>query len=218
MNRPIANALYGATLGLALIWSHSTAAALFSLGGTIPVTANVFAVPVEISDAANVTFWQFDLHYNPSNVQINTSCDTSGVDVFCDLFSNPPPITEGNFFGSGRPFNTFNPGFILLDATSMAQIGQLLAVNDTLGTVPPGISGSGVLAFIEFVTVGTGPPGIAVSGEAPGPTVPEPATLLLVGTGLLLAPRRRFLRDVTRHQPNSCWRWCTRRSVDTRAA
>jgi hypothetical protein len=141
----------------------------------------------------DLTSWQFDVAYVATDVQINTSCDPFSGDPYCSLFTGP--ITEGPFFGSLSPFNVFNPGFILLDGVTSAQLGKLIAVNDTFGGSLPGPSGAGVLAYIEFVTTanGAGTSPITVQNGSTTKGMPEPATLaLLVGGLALLGARRRM--------------------------
>src|SRR6266446_1154627 len=56
--------------------------------------STAFIVPIEISGAVELTFWQFDLLYDATDVQINTACDPSS-DSYCSLFTGP--VTEGPF-------------------------------------------------------------------------------------------------------------------------
>jgi hypothetical protein len=162
------------------------AAPVISVGTRIDLSPTVFVVPIEITDGVNVTFWQFDLAYDPTDVQIYTGCDPFSGDPYCDLFNGP--IMEGEFFSSLSPFNVFNPGFITLDPNTFDQAGLLLAVNDTFGGALPGPSGNGVLAYVEFLVIGDGSSPITV--ENPSVTssaaVPEPTTLLLMSGSLLL--------------------------------
>jgi hypothetical protein len=162
-----------------------------------PYSGNTtFIVPVEISGAVNLTFWQFDLLYDPSDVQIVTNCDPF-TDIYCNF--DEAGITEGPFFGSLSPFNVFNPGFIVLDA-GLAQIGQLIAVNDSFGgDTPP--SGDGILAYVEFVTTenGNGESPITVTNTSTASAAPEPTTLILLASGLVLLGGRRPLRRERRN-------------------
>src|SRR5438067_3128411 len=179
---------------LGLLGQPRIEAAVISVGTNIPPgpygTNTTFFVPIEISGADDVIFWQFDLLYDATDVQINTSCDPFS-DPFCSLFTGP--VTEGPFFGSLSPFNVFNPGFILLDSITLEQLGQLIAVNDTFGGALPGPSGDGILAYVEFITTarGTGTSPITVVGASTTSSAPEPSTLaLFVGALVLLGARR----------------------------
>ncbi len=158
-----------------------------------------FVVPIEISGAVDLTFWQFDLLYDATDAQINTACDPFS-DSYCSLFTGP--VTEGPFFGSLSPFNVFNPGFILLDGITLEQVGQLIAVNDTFGGSLPGPSGDGILAYVEFITTetGTGESPITVTNTSTtSSAAPEPATLALLASGLVLLGGRRLLRREQRN-------------------
>jgi hypothetical protein len=159
-----------------------------------PNTASTtFVVPIDITGAVNLTFWQFDVGYVATDVQIVTSCDPFS-DSFCNFGGTG--VTEGPFFGSLSPFNVFNPGFILLDSVTSAQLGQLIVVNDTFGGSLPGPSGNGVIAYIEFVTTanGTGTSPITVQNASTIGAVPEPATLALLLSGLALLGARCLTR------------------------
>ena len=171
--------------------AHASAAVI-SAGTAIPVALNTIVVPIEISGAVNVVFSQFDLAYDPTDLQINTGCDPFSGDIYCGFLTGP--ITEGPFFGSLSPFNVFNPGFITEQPPGL-QAGLLLAVNDTFGGAPPGPSGSGVLAYVEFLVIGAGNSPIRVENSTVTSAVPEPATfaLFLVSTACLNA------RLLTRH-------------------
>ena len=182
MKRTLFVALAGASLVI-VAPLPVVAAPVISVGPYTPSTTMPFVVPIEITGAANVNFWQFDLAYVATDVQINTSCDPFS-DPHCDLLTGP--VTEGPFFGSLSPFNVFNPGFISLNPVTLAQLGDLFAVNDTFGGTPPGPSGSGILAYVEFVTTanGTGTSPITVNNGSTVSPVPEPATLALLISGL----------------------------------
>ena len=114
---------------------------IISVGTYIPpppyAPLTTFVVPIDITGAVDLTFWQFDLSYDASDVQINTGCDPFS-DPYCSLFTGP--VTEGPFFGSLSLFNVFNPGFILLDDITLEQLGQLIAANDSFGGSLPGRS------------------------------------------------------------------------------
>jgi hypothetical protein len=168
-------------------------AATISVGPPIVLAPDVLVVPITIADGIDVTGWAFDLRYDPLDLLVNAACDPFSGDAYCSLFTGP--VTEGDVFGSGSSSNVLNPGFIDLDPITLAQTGLLFAVNGAFGGSPPGPSGDGVLAYVEFVKVGDGPSEVIV--EDPVVTqVPEPASLTLLGGSALLS-HRRWRRRVT---------------------
>ena len=168
-------------------------ATTIAVGSHITISPTTFAVPIEITGASHVFSWQFDLHYNPADVQINTGCDPFGGDVYCSLLTGP--VTEGKFFAAGAPFNVLNPGFVDLDPVTLAQTGLLFGVNGAYGGPPPSPSGNGTLAFVEFTRIGSGDSPIVVVGSATSDaTVPEPGTVVLLATGVLASRLRRAMR------------------------
>jgi len=150
--------------------------------------STAFIVPVEITGAVQLTSWQFSLSFDPTDVQINTGCDRT-TDTFCDpLFG---PVTQGPFFSSIALFPPFfDPGFIFNGS------GLLDAVAGAWQDPPPGPSGDGILAYMEFITTenGTGESPITVTGVSTTTSVPEPTTLALLIGGLLSSGSRRLVR------------------------
>ena len=167
------------------------AAPLIFVGSPIPLSPTAVVLPIEITGAVALTAWQFDLAYDAADLQINTGCFSG--DPYCGLFTGP--VTEGEFFGALSPFNVFNPGFITEDPATFQQAGLLLAVNDTFGGTPPGPSGDGVLAYVQFLVVGDGTSEVRVLNAAVSEEpVPEPATLTLLTTGLGVLGASRWRR------------------------
>ena len=72
------------------------AASTISIGAEIPITATIFALPIAISAGIDIVGWQFDLTYDPTDVQVNTACDPLSGDPYCSLITGP--VTEGDFF------------------------------------------------------------------------------------------------------------------------
>jgi hypothetical protein len=167
---------------------HAYAVAI-TLGSRIDLTPTTFALPVEITDAAGVSEWSFGLTYDPTDVQVNVGCDPFGGDAYCSFFTGP--VTEGDFFAAGAPFNVLVPGFVELDPITLAQTGRLFGAQGTFGGSPPAPSGSGILAYIEFILLGSGDSPIDLDDEPAA--VPEPGTLALLAIGLAWFAGRRLL-------------------------
>src|SRR5688572_2477841 len=153
--------------------AHQASAAAIVVGPRIDLSPTTFALPINIIDGVAVESWQFDLRYDASDVQVNTGCDPFGGDPYCSLLTGP--VTEGDFFASGAPFNLLIPGFIDLDPVTFAQTGLLFGVNGAFGGFLPFPSGDGTLAFVEFTILGDGSSVITVDGSVRA--VPEPGAL-----------------------------------------
>jgi hypothetical protein len=159
---------------------------IISVGSYTPSTTDPFVVPIEITGAVDLVNWQFDLEFDPNDLQVNLGCDSS-TDPYCDPINGP--VTEGPFTSSNGQFVTlFIPGVV--DNLN----GLVSIIAGAYSDLPPNPSGDGVLAYVEFVTTanGTGDSKVSVT-NASVLSVPEPATLALLTGGLvaLLGVRRR---------------------------
>jgi len=175
-------------VAVALLATGRVEGATISIGTRVSLSPTTFALPIDIMDPAGVDAWAFGLTYDPTDVQVNIGCDPLSGDVYCSFLTGP--VTEGDFFASGAPFNLLNPGFVALDASTLLQTGSLFGVNGAFGGSPPLPSGTGTIAFVEFSIIGTGTTPITISPQELT-TVPEPGSLALLTTGLLVAGRRK---------------------------
>jgi len=181
-------AIYSVTVLMLLCGSMRQAIAtpIISVGSYTPSMTTPFVVPILISGAIDLLTFQFDLAFDPADVQVNLNCDPFS-DPYCDLLSGP--VTEGSFTSSGGMFQTFFIPGVVDNIT-----GLLSIVAGAYVDLPPGPSGSGILAFVEFVTTptGTGGSAITVVGGSTTNSVPEPSTIaLLICAVLVLGLRRR---------------------------
>jgi hypothetical protein len=64
-------------------------ATTIAVGAHIPIDATTFAVPIDITAGANVIGWQFDLTYDPTDVQVNASCDPFSADILLLVLDRP---------------------------------------------------------------------------------------------------------------------------------
>lgn len=106
---------------------------VFTVGSAAVTQGSTFNIPVTVTNAVNLTSWQFDLKYEPTVLRANL-------------------VSEGPFLSSaGTTF--FTPGVI--DHTT----GYISLVSASYVGLPPGPSGHGQLANIEFSALkpGTSP-------------------------------------------------------------
>jgi len=143
-------------------------------------TVNVgdtFHILISISSPTEVDSWQFDLAFTASLLKANS-------------------VTEGSFLSeSGSKLTLFSPG-VIDNGT-----GHITLVTDSFVDLPPGPSGSGVLADISFTALAPGVSPLTLSnvflndldsgflttnGQVTirGAAVPEPMTVALLAMGL----------------------------------
>lgn len=181
----------GLTFAFTLAPTFVRADPVISVGPySVPTTTDPFLVPIQITGAVELIAWSFGLTYDPTDLLINdpATLDPGGLGR---------PVTEGNFYSAGAPFNLLVPGVIVLDNNTSLQTGVLFGVNGAWGGLGTAPSGDGILAYVEFVRTATGSGGstIIVTDPVTSSAVPEPATLMLLASGLgLLAMMRRLIR------------------------
>jgi hypothetical protein len=152
---------------------------LFGITVPDPLPAGEFLEPVDISGAVNLQFWQFTLLFDNTVVnEVDPFDGTSGIygAEFTDGDLNSLAFILGGF-----PFNF---------------LGEVDSVAGSYPSLLTGPSGDGVLAFILFQCLDTencSNPGFSISGTQLVQGAPEPATLLLLASGLALLRGRRLL-------------------------
>src|SRR5262249_18865745 len=148
-----------------------------------------FTLDVSIAGAVDLYGFQFDVEFNP-------------------LVLTATDVTEGPFLATGGS-TLFFPG----DFTTTP--GLISFNGGSLTGLVPGVSGGGVLAHLSFTATQAGSSAITLSNglfvdsalveiaaalvggdvtinrSTQSPTVPEPATLMLVASGIAAAVRRR---------------------------
>jgi hypothetical protein len=106
VRRFLAVAVFFLALGLCPAPSH--AIPIITAGSAIVNIGDTFTIPVSITDAVDLTSFQFDLSFNASILQVTST-----------------GVTESAFFTQGD-ITLFNPGFV----DNIA--GQILGVSDAL--------------------------------------------------------------------------------------
>jgi hypothetical protein len=157
----------------------------YLFGITVPAFGpDDFLLPVEISGAANLQFWQFALTFDNTVVnEVDPFDGSSGIYGAEFISGNPDTLS---FILSGFPINFFSGTEGLVD-TVAGEYPSLLT----------GPSGDGVLAFILFEFIPgqeQGNPNFSIENTTVVQGAPEPATLILLASGLVLLCSRRLLR------------------------
>jgi hypothetical protein len=158
-----------------------------SAGSARVNVGDIFSIPISITDAVDLTSFQFDLSFSASILQVTAT-----------------GVTESPFFTQGD-ITVFNPGTV--DNTN----GQILGVSDALTFQAP-VNGTGTLVNIEFQAIAVGMSPLSLSNVfvnlsdsgftiANGQVtvvaqtqVPEPDTVALLGLGLAALGVRRWAR------------------------
>jgi hypothetical protein len=158
---------------------------LFGITIPTPLPPGEFLLPIDISDAVNLQLWQFTLLFDNTVVQeVDLGDTTSGI--YGAEFS-PGDLSSLSFILSGFPFNS---------------PGEVDTVAGSYPSLLTGPSGDGTLAFILFQCLDTencSNPGFSISGTQVVQGAPEPATLFLLASGLVLLRGRRLLRREVRN-------------------
>ncbi|MBV8855461.1 MAG: PEP-CTERM sorting domain-containing protein [Acidobacteria bacterium] len=166
-----------AVIALSSLTAHADPVVIVQPSNTVVGVNQTFTLSVSITNVSNLFAYQFALRFDPTVLSANS-------------------ISEGSFLsGGGGTF--FIPGNINNAAGTIT-----LTANTLLGPVS-GVNGSGVLATFNFSSLIPGSSPITISdvtlldsnlspiatdvqgGTVVVNTVPEPATVLLLGAGLL---------------------------------
>ena len=170
---------------LALLLAPQPGQALsFSVDSATVNVGDTFSIAVSITDAVNLTNYQFDLRFNAAILQANS-------------------VTEGSFFATGDPT-------LFVVALIDNGDGLISGVSNSLSLFDfPAPSGTGQLATIEFTALDSGLSpldlsdtflnlsgsgftvangSVCVNGGTTtcAPAVPEPSSLWLLGLGGLV--------------------------------
>ena len=151
----------------------------------IAVVGDIFSLDLSIANVSDLFDYQFDVTFNPTILQANG-------------------ISDGGFLTSGGGTSVFSGAFLLmLDNTA-----GLVTILDSLTGPVTGVTGSGVLARINFSALMPGESAIGlgnviledsigapidaetIDGRVQVNPIPEPMTLLLVGSGVAVGLRR----------------------------
>ena len=159
----------------------------YLFGITVPplVPPDDFLLPVDISGASNLQFWQFTLLFDNAVVQEVDPGDGSAA-IYGAEFT-PRDANSLSFILSGFPFNF---------------LGEVDTVAGEYPSLQTGPSGDGALAFILFQVVPgqeENNPNFSITGTTVVQGAPEPATLALILGGLAMLGGPRLAKRARRN-------------------
>ena len=189
MNAVRASVLAALILMTCFGFAHAAVPTITAGSATVNV-GDTFDIAVSMSSPSEVDSWQFDLAFTATLLKANS-------------------VTEGPFLSElGTKTTLFGPG-VIDNGT-----GHITLVTDSFVDLPPGPSGSGVIADISFTALAAGVSPLTLSnvflndldsgfvttnGQVTinGPRVPEPTmfTLVALGLGTVLGVHRRRMRS-----------------------
>jgi len=167
------------------------AASTITAGSATVNVGDTFDIAVSIASPSEVDSWQFDLSFTASLLKANF-------------------VTEGSFLSeSGTKTTLFSPG-VIDNGT-----GHITLVTDSFVDLPPGPSGSGVVADISFTALAPGVSPLTLSNvflndldsgflktdglvTINGAAVPEPLTVTVLAMGLATAVGHHWRRTRSR--------------------
>jgi hypothetical protein len=155
---------------------------------------DTFAIPISISDAVDLEFFQFDLAFAPLIVQADTAGATAGVLLPGDWFLTSPGAvdnTNGDILGVSASGSAFSGSGVIANFEFTALAPGISPL--TFSNVFLNLSEAGFDIANGQITV-TGPPPGGGGGDGGAAQVPEPATLPLLTSGLALLGAGRLAR------------------------
>ena len=158
---------------------------LFGITIPTPLPPGEFLLPIDISGAVNLQSWQYTLLFDNTVVQEDDPGDTTSGIYGAEFIAGD--INSLSFILSGFPFNF---------------LGEVDTVAGEYPSLLTGPSGNGPLAFILFQCVpdpATCNGNFSVQGTTVVQGAPEPATLVLLASGLALLGGRRLVRPKQRN-------------------
>jgi hypothetical protein len=158
---------------------------LFGITIPTPLPPGEFLLPIDISGAVNLQTWQFTLLFDTNVVQeVDPGDTTSGI--YGAEFTDGD-INSLSFILGGFPFNA---------------LGEVDTVAGEYPSLLTGPSGNGPLAFILFQCVpdpATCNGNFSIQGATVVQGAPEPATFVLLASGLALLGSRRLVKPKQRN-------------------
>jgi len=151
----------------------------YLFGITVSLGTDEFLLPVEISGAAGLQNWQFDLLFDKTVVQeVDPGDGSSGI------------------YGAEFTLGDLNSLSFILGGFPFNGLGEVDGVAGSYPSLLAGPSGDGPLAFIAFQFLTgqeTNNPNFSIANASVLEAVPEPATLgLFIGGLLVLFGARRL--------------------------
>lgn len=145
-----------ATIGNVKVQAETTKVGFYPTSVTIEQTGLTATVNLNITSVTKLLLWSVEFTWDPTKIQLTTGDTTNGFEY---------PGGSGIYYGIYE--GSFFPSSVGLLATGINNTAGYVK-GLTCGKIPPGITGSGILAIFNFTAVGISQTALHINGPTDG--------------------------------------------------